>query len=264
MNPLEDAIVALRPIAPTLAVQDRATASGRSIRRGPWAATGSRHRSRSAATRSPSTNRSHELRLGVRVALPPARPRRERHDNTGATLNPSTAASSNLPRTHQRSACRSRHDRDPGSRVQRSARAENACRSREPLRPERGGAGLRENPGRHCLTPGPYHRVELPGRPVGRTVPREGQRTAAVGRRQPARIRAGEADRQQGDRDATGRSRLDVPPLQRRVPSGGDSGFSSTSRRSSKGGPSNGAALDCPFPWSGASHVPTSLRQTAC
>ncbi len=79
MNPLEDAIVALRPDRPDAALQDR--------RQRPAArsdhARGSDARDSSippTATPSACPTTMHGLRLGVRVALPPARPRRERHD----------------------------------------------------------------------------------------------------------------------------------------------------------------------------------------
>ena len=80
MNPLEDAIVAFRPVSPSLPFKvpdsvrplDPTQPLGTTTQFSGW----------DPATGNPITvtNELVELRLGVRVALPPARPRRERHD----------------------------------------------------------------------------------------------------------------------------------------------------------------------------------------
>ena len=72
----------------------------------------------------------------------------------------------------------------------------------------------------------------------------------------PARLRAGEADRQQGDDHATGRARIDVGHLQRRVPGGGDSCAVAPRAEGAKGGPA-GPPFGYPYPGAEPlSHIP--------
>ena len=79
MNPLEDAIVALRPMVPTCRSSARQRPAARPDR--PLGTT-TQFTGVDPTTGQPDHGRQQDvrLRLGVRLALPPARPRGERHD----------------------------------------------------------------------------------------------------------------------------------------------------------------------------------------